>query len=293
MGLTDATGLAVNYCRDAVQRGDRDRYLTLLFAPAQRRDELFALAAFNLEIARAREQVSEPMLGLIRLQWWRDTLDGIFAGGAVRRHPVAEALALAIRGHALPRDPFDRLLAARARDMEPQPIPHMAALEDYARDSAAPLLDLMLRVVAPRAMDREEANETASALEKAGAGYALTGLLRALPFRAGTGRLYLPQDRIEAAGLSTQDIARRAASPARDAVVREVADRARGHLEKARPVLRRLPREAAPLRMGAAMACWHLDRLAAAGYDLHAPSVRATPPWTVWRLGWLHLTGGG
>jgi phytoene synthase len=56
---------------ELVRRHDRDRYMTALFAPAARREALFALYAFNYEIARVREAVTQPTLGQIRLQWWR------------------------------------------------------------------------------------------------------------------------------------------------------------------------------------------------------------------------------
>src|SRR5438067_12532545 len=79
-----------------VRRHDRDRFQTVLFAPAARREALFALYAFNSEIARVRESVTEPMLGQIRLQWWRENIAAAYDGGAVRRHVVAEPLAVAI-----------------------------------------------------------------------------------------------------------------------------------------------------------------------------------------------------
>lgn len=288
-GVANGAEVARDYCRDAVRRGDRDRYLASLFAPSHRRDDLLVLAAFNLEIARAREQVREPMLGLIRLQWWRETLDPIFAGGSVRKHPVAEALTDTIRRHNLPREPFDRLIGARERDMEPVPNRDMASLEAYARETSAPLFLLMAHVLlgAPKTA----ASERTAALDAAGTGYALTGLLRALPFHAAAARIYLPRDRVEAAGLSDQDLARREVLPARAAIVKEIATSARAYLDKARPALRKLPREAAPLRLSCALARWHLDRLAAAGYEPHAPSIQSTPPWMIWQLGWWRLTG--
>src|ERR671922_1960026 len=79
-----------------VRRHDRDRFQTVLFAPAARREALFALYAFNYEIARVRESVTEPMLGQIRLQWWRESIAAAFDGGPVRHHFVVEALAAAI-----------------------------------------------------------------------------------------------------------------------------------------------------------------------------------------------------
>src|SRR3954470_19055619 len=73
-----------------VRRHDRDRYQTVLFAPAARREALFALYAFNYEIARVRESVTQPTLGLIRLEWWRENIAAAYGLGAVRRHPIVE-----------------------------------------------------------------------------------------------------------------------------------------------------------------------------------------------------------
>ena len=77
------------YCLAQVRQGDRDRYLALLFAPASARNALAAIAAFNLELARAATEITESMLGLVRLQWWREAVEEIREGGAVRRHQVA------------------------------------------------------------------------------------------------------------------------------------------------------------------------------------------------------------
>src|SRR5262249_59311777 len=88
------------YCLDQVRRFDRDRYLTALFAAAPARADLMALYAFNLEVAKTREVVREPMMGLMRLQWWRDALAEIYAG-TERRHQVVQPLAAAIRRHGL------------------------------------------------------------------------------------------------------------------------------------------------------------------------------------------------
>src|ERR1700730_16489819 len=96
-----------------VRRHDRDRFQTALFAPARDREALFALYAFNYEIARVRESVREPMLGQIRLQWWREAIATAYEGGAPRHHVVVEAITEAIRGCGLTRAHFDRLIDTR------------------------------------------------------------------------------------------------------------------------------------------------------------------------------------
>ena len=104
-----------------MRRHDRDRFLTALFAPVERREALFALYAFNFEVAKTREVVQQVLLGHIRLQWWREAIGEIYSGGPVRRHEVVDPLAEAIRRLALSRDWFDRLIAARAADLDDAP----------------------------------------------------------------------------------------------------------------------------------------------------------------------------
>jgi phytoene synthase len=72
-----------------VRRHDPDRFLTALFAPPDRRDALLTLYAFDHELAKAREVTTETHLALIRLQWWREVVEG-----ARRRHEVATPLAI-------------------------------------------------------------------------------------------------------------------------------------------------------------------------------------------------------
>src|SRR5277367_141337 len=96
---------------DLVRRHDPDRFLTALFAPPHRRDALLALYAFNHELARAREVASEPPLALIRLQWWREVVEG-----EAKRHEVATPLTAAIAARKLA--PQDLLPLIEARETE-------------------------------------------------------------------------------------------------------------------------------------------------------------------------------
>src|SRR5215469_13782933 len=100
----------ISYCARLLRKQDADRYLTALFAPAERREALFALYAFNLEIARTREAITEPTMGLIRLQWWRDAL-GEIGQGKIRTHEVVRPLAAAINTYRLSLPLFEQLIA--------------------------------------------------------------------------------------------------------------------------------------------------------------------------------------
>src|ERR1700745_3424517 len=101
-----------------VRRHDHDRFQTALFAPAARREALFALYAFNYEIASVRDRVSQPTLGRIRREWWRETIPAPYRGGPIRHHLVVEPLTAVIRERELTKEHFDRLLDARERDLD-------------------------------------------------------------------------------------------------------------------------------------------------------------------------------
>ncbi|HUR43002.1 MAG TPA: squalene/phytoene synthase family protein, partial [Aestuariivirga sp.] len=119
---------AASHCLELVRSADKDRFLASLFAPDAKRAALVALYAFNIEIARVRRSVSEPALGEIRYQWWRDTIGAIYRG-ETSPHPVAQELAHAIKEGNLPENALLGLITAREFDLYDDPMPDVAALE--------------------------------------------------------------------------------------------------------------------------------------------------------------------
>src|ERR1700690_2414536 len=117
------------HCAALVREADRDRYLAALFAPTSHRDALFALYAFNAEIARVREVAREPMPGEIRLQWWREVLSGEREGEAAA-NPVAAALRAALDRHKTAAHRLIALIDAHGFDLYDDPMPALADLEN-------------------------------------------------------------------------------------------------------------------------------------------------------------------
>jgi phytoene synthase len=145
-----------------VRRVDPDRWLSSRFIadPAARAD-VIALYAFDHELARAPRVASNPLLGEIRLTWWREVLDEAFEGRRVRRHPAAEALAVAIRRRDLPRAPLESMIDARYRELDATPMTGEEA-RDYALDTAGAVATLAVRILDPAA-DPEAARPIAAA----------------------------------------------------------------------------------------------------------------------------------
>lgn len=268
-----------------VRRHDRDRYQTALFAPADRREALFALYAFNYEIARVREIVTEPMLGQIRLQWWREAVAAAFAGRPVRQHEVAEPLAAVIRDVAPTREHFDRLIDTRERDLAGEPPATLAALEDYAEGTSATLLHLALEVLgASQPVAHLAAREV-------GVGYALAGLLRAMPFHARAGRCYIPADITARVRLDPADYAGLRDSPGLRAAAAEMAEAAAGHGLMARRHRRDIRRSARAALLPSVVAERFLARLKKARYNPFAPELAVPDPLQSWRLFAAALSG--
>ena len=251
---------------------DYDRYLSAVFAPAARREALFALIAFNHEIARIPEAVSEPMLGRIRLQWWREVLDAVYAGEPARRHEVAVPLADAINGCGLDRASFDALLDAREADLESEDPPaDLAALERYAAATGGSLTELMVRVCGA------DSSPVLQAGRQVGTAWALIGTLRAAPHAAAQGRLVLPADLLGSAGITPEDLLAGRGFERFAAVAEPVADRAAVVLAAAREARRAMPRQALGVLLIARLADLYLARLRRAAWDPRDPRVTCDP----------------
>ena len=241
---------------------DKDRFVTGLFAPPDRRDDLFALYAFNLEIAKLREVVREPMMGHIRLQWWRDTVSVIAGGGESPSHPVALALTQAMRRYSLPETTLHRLIDSREIDLDDIPPTDLTALERYAEDSAATLTDLALAVLGAESPAARQAGH------HMGIAWALTGLLRAVPFHARLGRLALPTDLLAAHGTGPEQVLAGRPSQGLKGVARAVAERARDHLRQARWERGKVEEQAIPALLLGRLGDGYLKALHRADYAL-------------------------
>jgi len=187
----------LNACADLVRRADPERFSAAMAAPVAARAVLFPIYAFNVEVARAPWLTAEPMIAEMRLQWWRDALEEIGAGGTVRRHEVVTALAGVLDGEGAAL--LDALIAARRWDIYKDPFEDAAHFEEYLTRTAGHLM-----LAAARALGAAQA---APVLD---VGYAsgLANYLRAIPALEAAGRVPLLDGRedglrqLAAAGLA-------------------------------------------------------------------------------------------
>jgi phytoene synthase len=166
---------------DMVRRRDRDRFFTALFAPEAARAALLTLYAFNIELARAQDLASTPALALIRLQWWREIVEG-----ADRRHEVATPLQALLADARLPAAPLQNMIAARESDVEEPPATMADFTERLMQGPGA------LAVAAGTLLGATDAE--AQRLMHLGAAYGAAGTLRNIAALGSRQRCVLPQD---------------------------------------------------------------------------------------------------
>lgn len=165
-----------------------DQTLATSFLVSEARPGMISLILFTHEIARARQIVSEPMLAAIRLQWWREALDEIFSGKAVRAQPIAQALAQTIRAHDLPRPWFDAMLDAFGTEQDELPFQTWAELLQHGDQTYGHFNRLALLIAGAPAIS----TALDDAARQAGIVWRISELLAQLPRWASRRQLWLP-----------------------------------------------------------------------------------------------------
>jgi phytoene synthase len=274
--LTSAYAHAATLLRE----GDPDRFFAALFAPADKRPHLHALYAFSLEIARIRDSVSEALPGEIRLQWWRDALQGE-ARGDVMANPVAAALDDTVVRFRLPRQALVNLVDARVGDLYDDPIPTLNDLEGYCGETSSTLIRLASLILA-------SGGDAGSpdAAGHAGVAYAVAGLLRAFPYDVRRGRLTLPQSVLDQHGVARDELHAGRRSLALDRALGEMRGVARRHLDSARRFRATLPAPVKPAFLPVALVDGYLRQMKRRDYDPFRTVIDRPlwlKQWVLWR----------
>jgi phytoene synthase len=278
MSSAEADKSAAGFCAELVRAHDFPRYASALFVPPAQRRALLAIYAFNVEICRVRELVSQPLPGEIRLQWWTDMLAG--AGhGDVEGNPVAAELLLAIRGWHLPVERLARLIEEHQFDLYNDPMPTMAALESYINDTSSTLFSLGSGIAGL------QSDEIEHLARHAGLAQGLAQVIAELPLDASRRQLFVPLQVLERHGIGMEDVFAGKEIPRLRAALDQLIDEARGHLNTAITLLGIAPPEVRLVYLPLALVARDLDRMSRADSDAFTPRVnsRFRTLWTLWR----------
>jgi phytoene synthase len=248
------------HCAALVREADRDRYLATLFAPAEHRDALFALYAFNVEIARVRELAREPMPGEIRLQWWREMLSGERDGEAAA-HPVAAALQATLARHGFVATPLLELIDARTFDLYDEPMPTIGDLELYAIRTQSPVFAMAAGILKSGAAPSETFTLDASVALTIGK------IINEFPRHASRRQLYVPLDVLDRHQVKREDIFAGKAGKPLLAALAEMRAFGRRHLAAAQAMLKSAPPEILPAFLPTALVGPSLRHMERSGYE--------------------------
>ncbi|MFO1249184.1 MAG: squalene/phytoene synthase family protein [Alphaproteobacteria bacterium] len=233
----------------SVRAADPDRYFSALFAPAPQRPYLFALYAFNAEVSRIAETVREPMLGAIRLEWWRETAEGA-ARGNPRNHDVARGLVALFADRGIALADLEAIIAVRAFDSSAETFPDFAALKAYVDATSGAVMRLAAQIL----------GGDPGVVKEAGLAYGLAGLVRSVPFHNSRHKLYFPLDILSALHVTPEEFFHLEKSdPRLMAAMRQTGLRARDHFFAARSGQR--PRAALAAILPAALVPVYLRRM--------------------------------
>jgi len=213
--------------RRIARAADPDRALAAIFAPPDARADLFSLFAFNAELARIADQVTEPGLGAIRLQWWREAIEHAASGDTVG-HPVADAFGEVLARRALSRERIAGLIDARTFDVGETVMPDARTLDAYLFDTTGGLFALAAEIVGAEGEKRD------LVAEAGGRAYGLVRVMRSVPVLAAKGRTYLAADALARHGTSPQAIFAGETSEGLKALLAEMREEARASLREAR-----------------------------------------------------------
>ena len=285
--MTATTKASAAFCADLVRTHDFIRYASTLFLPAGQRRALLSIYAFNVEISRVREQVSQPLPGEMRLQWWTDMLEGAGHGG-VEGNPVAAEMLQTIGEFRLPVAQLSRLIEEHQFDLYNDPMPSMAALEGYVTDTSAALFSLGARIAAQpsAAIDHLACH--------AGLAQGIAQVIGALPLDAARRQLFLPLQLLQQHGSGMEQVFAGKQTPNTRAAVDQLVGEARSHLRTAFELLAHVPPQVRPVFLPLALVDRDLKRLSRADADPFVPHAtsRLRVLWTLWRASRTKEFGG-
>ncbi|XP_069777937.1 NADH dehydrogenase (ubiquinone) complex I, assembly factor 6 isoform X2 [Narcine bancroftii] len=213
-----------HYCMQLIRNRDYEGFLSSLLLPTEFRRSVFALRAFNVELAQVQDVVSQKTIGLMRIQFWRQLVDDVYADNPPHQ-PIAIELWKAVRKHKLTKRWFLRILDEREKNLNEKAYRNIQELEAYGENAQSSLIYLLLEVLGVRDIHADHAGS------HIGKAQGIVTCLRATPYHSLRQKVYLPLDICLLHGVSQEDFIRGNSQKRVRDVVFDVASQAHVHLE--------------------------------------------------------------
>ncbi|KAG2196011.1 hypothetical protein INT46_004486 [Mucor plumbeus] len=253
---------ALNYCKDSVRLRDYEGYLCVPFFPSELRNTQYAIRALNVELASIRENVSKPEIGKMRMQFWKDTIDKIYAGHPPEQ-PIALALSEALKTSKMSSMWMKRIISERVStsNLDDHQFMTLKDMENYSENTQSSLLYLQLESLGVKDVNADHA------ISHIGKMIGITTFLRSLPFHVSQKRLVLPAEITAKHNLVQENVFRGEIDGMEDAVY-DVATAAYDQLLTARSLMSQIPHEAFPALLSAIPYVRYLESLEKANFNV-------------------------
>ncbi len=251
-----------------IQKLDYDRYISLIFTPKDKREDVITVILFNLEIAKIKARVTEAMMGHIRFQWWREALDEVFDHTrVVRQHEIVTKLRILVGKYGnLNKNDFLKVIDAREKDLEENPFQNKQELIDYLRDTSYPVNKIIADIIG---FDNERFGDVAEPLSIA---WAITAYLRAVHKNFSSNRSIFPANLMEKAGIAASDFGSAAFPDKAKVIVKELIETATEQLQISQGRIDDISyserKEAKPVYLFSKIAWHHINQIKKNDYDI-------------------------
>ncbi|KJA21185.1 hypothetical protein HYPSUDRAFT_165987 [Hypholoma sublateritium FD-334 SS-4] len=275
------------YCKDLVRKYDYDSYLNSYFYPRALQNGYFAIKAFSVELAMVQDNVSNATIGKMRMQFWRNAVKEI-TEGKPPKHPIALALCETSQNSKLSAYHLKRIIDARDAELQTSTFLTVDLLTAHAEATSSTVLYLLLSLLSlPSAT-------LSHAVSHIGTAHTFTTMLRALPYHATHGRMFIPAEITAKHGVSQEDVFRHGPNAKGiDDAVFDFATIAHDHLNTAHDMLKTsedlnsmVPEKAVPVFLAGVPVINYLRRLENAGFNAFDPKLERRDGFLAWQM-WM------
>jgi phytoene synthase len=220
----------------AAQRASGSSFYTAMrIMPRAQREAMFEIYSFCRKVDDIADDGGPRDTRLDQLRLWRADINALYNGSAVSR---AKSLAAPVETFKLRREDFQAVIDGMEMDVVADiRAPDWARLDQYCDRVASAVGRLCVRVFG---MEEKAGIALAYHLGRA---LQLTNILRDIDEDAAIGRLYLPREALQAAGITTTDPAAVLAHPRLGEACAEVVARAQGHFAEADRIMNKCARK--------------------------------------------------
>eukprot|EP00871_Galdieria_phlegrea_P004524 jgi/Galph1/5072/GphlegSOOS_G3727.1 len=232
-----AKDTSYGYCLNMLRQYDHDQFLINLLQPKQHRRAHAAIRAFNIELTRIRQVVTNEDLGYLRIAFFREAIEKVYAG-VPDKQPVLDLLTETVMNYAISKKWLEQLLTAREADLSVPNPQTIEDLESFAEATQSSLLYAYLETFGKENLEIPQVQQAASHL---GQSLGLTILIRGTRHHIQSRQCYFPRQWTRQYAVDLSHLFQGNWNESTGSIVQLMTNRAKFHLEQSRKLSSSIP----------------------------------------------------